>query len=284
MNRRRIGLAALAMVALLAAGAASVHARQGAVPDSVALEEDITYATADGTPLRLDLARPKAGNGPFPLVVCIHGGGWQAGSKADFRSLIVGLAGQGVAAASVQYRLAPKHPYPAQFDDVKAALAYLREHAKEKGIDPDRVATVGGSAGGHLALMLATDPALKVRAAVSLAGPTDLTRSFPEATDRIVRDLVGPVADPAKARRDASPIHRIGPGIAPILMIHGDKDEIVPYDQATTMRDALQKSGQEVVLITIPGGTHAGGGKPEDSAAAVTEGLKFLQDRLRAKP
>ncbi|WP_435016443.1 alpha/beta fold hydrolase [Tundrisphaera sp. TA3] len=283
MRRRAILLAAV--TGILAVGAAWARARQATVPEGVAFEPDITYATAGGEALRLDLARPQSGDGPFPLVVCIHGGGWQAGSKADFRTAAFGLAQQGFAAASVQYRLAPRHPFPAQYDDVKAAVAALRERAKEWKIDPDRVAVLGGSAGGHLALMLATDPALKIKAAVSLAGPTDLTRSFPEETDRIVRTLIGPDApDPAEARRLASPIRRVGPGVAPILMIHGDQDEIVPYDQSTTMRDAYRGAGLDAELLTIRGGKHGGGGSAEDGASAILKAVEFLRSHLKAGP
>ena len=271
-------------VLVLAVATAWVHARQAVVPETVLFTPDVVYSTVEGTALKLDLARPKTGDGPFPIIVCIHGGGWQAGSRADFRALILGLAQQGYAAASVQYRLAPQHRFPAQYDDVKAAVAALRTRAGEWKLDPDRVAVLGGSAGGHLALMLATDPSLKIKAAVSMAGPTDLTRVFPEATDQIVRELVGPeAAHPAEVRRQASPIHRIGPGTAPILMIHGDQDEIVPYDQSVTLQDACRKAGLEAELITIKGGKHGGGGSAEDNGAAILKALEFLRGRL-AKP
>src|SRR5262249_22409445 len=148
--------------------------------------------------LQLDLAMPKDGDGPFPAVVCIHGGGWRGGSRQDLtrsipplggRSLIEYLAGRGYVAATVSYRLAPKDKFPAQIEDCKAAVRWLRANAKKYKINPERFGAVGFSAGGHLVSLLGTsdkDDALegnggnpeqssRVQAVVNFFGPTDFT-------------------------------------------------------------------------------------------------------------
>ncbi|WP_165247211.1 alpha/beta hydrolase [Paludisphaera soli] len=281
------------LVVLMALGSALALARREPTPpDSIVYEPDVVYREV-GETLRMDFARPKEGDGPFPVVVCIHGGGWRAGDRKDFREALFSLAQQGCAAVSVQYRFAPKHPFPAQLDDVKAAVRYVREHAKERKLDPDRVAVMGGSAGAHLALLLATtadeDPkeatSSAVKAAVSIAGPTDLSPHFPDASRYMVEDLLG---QDRKADRDAqdraSPLSHLNAGDAPVLLIHGTKDELVPYDQATRFREAAAKVGVEAELFTIEGGTHGGGGEPQAWATSVVKSVAFLRKHLGLPP
>nr|WP_303652886.1 alpha/beta hydrolase [Paludisphaera mucosa] len=264
-------------------------------PESIVFEKDVVYREVDGETLHVDFARPKAGEGPFPVVVFIHGGGWRAGDKRDFRDGLFGVAQQGCAGVSVQYRFAPKHPFPAQLDDVKAAVRFVREHAKEWKLDPDRIAVMGGSAGAHLALLLATtadeDPkdaktSSAVKAAVSLAGPTDLTRPYPDASRAMVEDLLGQARKADRAAQDAaSPLHHLNAGDAPVLLIHGTKDQLVPYDQATAFEEACKKVGVEAELFTIVGGDHGGGGdRPEEWKTAVVKSVVFLRKHLGMPP
>jgi len=263
-------------------------------PESIVFEPDVAYREVDGQTLRMDFARPKAGDGPFPVVVCIHGGGWRAGDKKDFRDLVFGLAQQGCAAVSIQYRFAPDHTFPAQLDDAKAAVRFVRERAKEWKIDPDRVAVLGGSAGAHLALMLATtadeDPkdaptSAAVKAAVSFAGPTDLTPRFPDASRYMVEDLIGKDRKGDRSAFEAaSPIRHLTAGDAPVFLIHGTKDELVPYDQVPAFRDAAEKAGVEAELFTIEGGGHGGGGDPKAWERAVIKSTAFLRRHLGLPP
>ncbi len=271
-------------------GVAVLAARQEPKPpDSIVYEPDVVYKTVDGEALHLDFARPKDGDGPFPLVVFIHGGGWRAGDKSMFRDGVFGVAQQGCAAITVQYRFTPKHTFPAQLDDVKDAVRFARDHAKEWKIDPDRIVAMGGSAGAHLALLLATtgdeDDAAKtssaVKAAVSHAGPVDLTKPYPDASRDMVEDLLGQdhKAD-REAQEKASPLFHLNAGDAPVLLIHGTKDELVPYDQATAFEAACKKAGVEVELFTVPDGGHGGGGDPKAWEKSVLKSIAFLRKHL----
>ena len=141
-------LGAILMAVAFSAGAALAAPT---VPDTVSWEEGIEYSTPEGESLKLNLARPKSGKGPFPAVICIHGGGFRAGTHDGYDQLCVRLAERGYVAATISYRLAPKHRFPAAVHDTKAAVRWLRAHAADYSVDPARIGVTGGSAGGHLA-------------------------------------------------------------------------------------------------------------------------------------
>lgn len=264
-------------------------------PSSILFEKDIAYANVEGKPLLLDLARPKTGTGPFPGVLCIHGGGWRAGDKRDFLGAVFSLAQQGYVAATVNYRLAPDDHFPSPIQDVKTAVRYLRSRAKVLNIDPGRIGVLGGSAGGHLALLLGTTDAQDfppvgeysglssaVQAVVSLAGPADLTRRFPEASEWMITGLIGKTREEAPgAYERASPLHHVSATDAPVLAIHGTKDELVPYEQATALAATLKNVGVEVDLFTIQDGGHGSDGKPEDWNARIVKMVHFFDMHLK---
>src|SRR5207237_2680345 len=125
-----------------------------AVPDTVTFEAAIEYTKPDNQRLQLNMARPKSGDGPFPAVLCVHGGGFRAGKREGYDAQIVRLAEKGYVAVTVSYRLAPKYPFPAAIHDTKAAVRWLRANAKKYNIDPNNIGVTGGSAGGTLAQML----------------------------------------------------------------------------------------------------------------------------------
>src|SRR4051812_31536977 len=168
-----------------------------AVPDDVAFEPGIEYANPDGQHLKLDLARPKTGDGPFPAVVCIHGGGFRAGSREGYDGLCVRLAQKGYVAVTVSYRLAPKYQFPAAVPDTKAAVRWLRTNAATYHVDPDRIGATGGSAGGHLAQFFGVTAGVKefegdgghpgqssrVACVVNVYGPSDFTKSYGKSVD-----------------------------------------------------------------------------------------------------
>lgn len=279
MNWKRTWLAlGVGLAAIVAAGWAQ---QPKGPPAGVELREDVVYRTVDGEELKLDLATPKGVKGARPIVLCVHGGGWQAGRKEDMRDAAYGLAAQGFAAAAVQYRLAPKHQNPAQFEDVRAAVEFLWGKASEWNLDGEKIGAFGGSAGGHLVLMLATEKGLNMKGVVSLAGPTDLGVDLPDWTRKIVIELMGGTKEEMKdAYEAASPLHRVSAETCPIVMIHGDEDEIVPYEQSTAMKEACEKAGVPVELLTIHGGKHGGGGTKEENEKAVTRAVMFLRERL----
>lgn len=252
---------------------------------------DVVYSCVNGQELRLDIYEPI---NPFsqsrPAVLLIHGGAWAAGSKDEFRDTARNLARLGYVAIAVQYRLVTEttNQWPSQLDDCQRAVRWVRAHAKDYRIDPNRVGAMGGSAGGHLAACLGTmetrdnsDPELagyssKVACVVDLCGPTDLSDDFSLkvaegawANDR-VRILLG---HSAKERPDlaraASPLYDVNAHSAPTLISHGRNDSIVPLDQSEWFVTALQKAGVEAQLLV-----HDGGHGFEDGEAI----LKFLHE------
>ena len=267
----------------LVAGGLFLLARAAQPPNTVVLEKDVVYRTVGGQDTHAGYCPAESRPGPFPAILCIHGGGWRAGSKSEFLQGLFGFAQQGYVTAAVQYRFAPEFPFPAQIHDVKAAVTYLRSHAKELRIDPDRIGVMGGSAGGHLALLLATtdradglEPpeevktslSSRVQAVVSVAGPSDLTKPFPKASESMVTDLIGQSRTAApELYAKASPLQYVNTGDAPIFTIHGTKDELVPFDQSTALVAACKKVGVPAELFTIQAGGHGSGGKAEDWAA-----------------
>ena len=219
---------------------------------------DLVYAKAGDTELKLDLARPS-GDGPFPALLVIHGGGWAGGNKSEMRPLLLECAKRGYVAVSPQYRFSAQSKFPAQVHDVKAAVRWLKGHAAEYHVKPDRVGAVGFSAGAHLALLLGMTgpsdglegdapqdaPGTQVQAVVSYSGPTDLAADdLPQFSRNLVNDLLGgtPKEKP-EAVAKASPVTFASKGDAPVLVFQGTNDPLVPHTQAVKLADALTKAG-----------------------------------------
>jgi acetyl esterase/lipase len=240
----------------------------------VRIREAVVYARPRG-PLRLDLALPPGG-GPHPVVLLVHGGGWSAGERIHLRDEMRILAGLGYAAASIDYRLmdhgAPNR-FPAAVADARCAVRYLRRNAADLGLDAERMAAVGFSAGGHLAQMLATAPDVEgldagcgdvatspaVRAAIAYYAPSDLRPAAPfgRAADRIITRFLGATR---RARPDraalASPIAHVDGRDAAMLLVHGTADTVVPVNQSRRMRAALSHAGVPVRYVEIPDAPH----------------------------
>jgi acetyl esterase/lipase len=279
-------LQTLLPVALIAAPLAAAQAPAS----QVVVQRDLVYGQADGVDLKLDFVRPGEGSGPFPLVVCLHGGGWQTGNKAAYGMVLQLFAQHGYAAASVDYRLAPRYPFPAQIDDVRRAARYLREHAVDLKVDPNRVATLGDSAGGHLALLLGlSDPDDGIRVIVNLYGPSDLPRwkatpvgeaGLGMSSTKLLENVFG-TSDPASAAlRDASPINKIGRAKPAVLTFHGDSDPLVNMEQSLWLHEALRKAGLEEKLVVVKGGAH--GFQGADLANTIRTTLEFLDAHFKA--
>ncbi|HJZ94624.1 MAG TPA: alpha/beta hydrolase [Gemmataceae bacterium] len=241
------------------------------VPDGTKVERDIAYGTHERQ--KLDVYVPR-GDGPFPLVIWVHGGAWQGGSK-DGGGPVIPLLSHGYAVASTNYRLSRHEVFPAQIHDVKAAVRFLRANAKKYHLDPERFGACGASAGGHLVALLATsggvkelegdgankDDSSKVSAVIDFFGPTDLARLSPPAAkdNPVTRLLGGTTGDKKDLAALASPVTHVTKDDPPILIVHGDEDHLVPASQSVLLHEALKKAGVDSTLIVIHGAGHGSG-------------------------
>ncbi|MDQ3706416.1 MAG: alpha/beta hydrolase [Chloroflexota bacterium] len=248
--------------------------RAVAHPDAGPLVENVTYCTAGGVALKLDLflAKPSY-QGPRPLLVYVHGGGWTEGDKTWVDRIMSSgeLALHGYTVASVNYRLAPLHPWPAQIEDVKCAIRFLRAHSQEYNIDPARIGVWGESAGGHLAAMLGlTGPedglegsggyheqSSRVQAVVDMFGPADLVAMGAETPQNRLMGYLLLGTTPTESRlRNASPVSYASPDDPPFLLMHGEKDDLVSFSHSTALRDSLHAAGVPVTLVSVRNGSH----------------------------
>lgn len=241
----------------------------------VIVTPDVEFVRAGGKPLKMDVYQPAAGQGNRkalrPAVLCIHGGGWEAGNRRQMGKIARYFAGHGYVAFCPSYRLVTdsRNKWPAQLDDVQAAVRWVRHSAGKYGVDGGRVAAVGVSAGGHLAALLGNletrnhaDPRLRayssrVDVVVSVAGPADLTRDFRHLKytgGRSVQDVVDKLLgkNQAKKARAASPVFRINPETVPHMLVHGAEDRVVPVQQSRDYRNALLKAGVTCRYIELP--------------------------------
>lgn len=237
------------------------------------LETDVVYDEVAGEPLRYDLYRPRRVNGLAPAVVFIHGGGWAFGDPSQAAGNGMHFARAGIATVSLSYRLAPTHRFPAQLDDVRRGLRYVRRHAEELGIDASRLVLLGLSAGAHLAMLAhlargvpALEPDLPaelagvsedVLAVIAHYGPYDLARRRPLPGWDPIGDLLGERAGDPEWIRLASPVMHASAADAPVLLIHGTADEVVSYRESERMHAALTAAGKASDLLLLEGAPHA---------------------------
>ena len=273
-----------------------------AVPAGAVARLGVEYGLADGVPLLLDAYTP-AGVGPFPAVLMFHGGGWKNGDKTEFNKSIANYLGEGIACFPVDYRLSDEAPYPAAVEDCVAAVRWVRQHAAEFKVNPDRIAAMGGSSGGHLALMVATAPCAEgdvdsqgrpltslVTAVASLSGPTDLrqpgmgpaeTPPLPGPLGRsllpqVIQFLGGrPRGIPGKYA-EASPLTRVTANAPPALLLYGLDDNVVPSGQGEAMAQRLREVGASVEAIPVPARGHG-----LALQYTLPEVVRFLADHLR---
>ena len=276
--------------------------RGSRIPEGVKVTKDIVYETVNGRELPLDLYIPEGASEPLPLIIWIHGGGWRGGSKNGINRCAEVLK-HGYALASVEYRLSGEAKFPAAVEDCKAAISYLRWKAPKLGLDPDRFGVWGSSAGGHLVAMLGTTndvldfdthPVTKmasptVQAVCNWFGPTDFLR-MNDVTGRIDHDapdspeslFMGfPIQEhPEKVQR-ANPITYVTPSDPPMLIMHGDDDQSVIYNQSELLIHALKKAGVESQLHRVKGGGHGFGGAEESPEQLFALVLDFFNEQLK---
>ncbi len=279
---------------------AQTSAGAAVLPRGVRAFRDVAYVENGHVRQKLDLYLPEKSDAPVPLLIWIHGGGWRAGSKEGCPPLRQGFVQRGYAVASLDYRLSGDAVFPAQIEDCKAAVRWLRANAGTYGIAPDRFGVWGSSAGGHLVALLGTsgdekifdagarsDVSSRVQAVCDYYGPTDLTRMDAQAVPgaRLKHDddqspeacLIGGAvqANKDKAAR-ASPVTYISTNaLPPFLIVHGDADPVVPFQQSKLLFDALKKAGGNVHLHCVKGAEHGKGFGGRD----VTDGVAAFFDR-----
>jgi acetyl esterase/lipase len=271
----------------------------------VNVEKDIPYAGTTNPRQTLDLLLPKApkGDKPLPVVVNIHGGAWLQGDKSGGVGAIIPLVASGeYGGVTINYRLSGEAAWPAQIFDCKVAIRWVRGNAGKYHLDPDRIGVIGGSAGGHLVAMLGTsggDEALegdlgpynrlnsKVQCVVDEYGPSELatmgdapggsSHNSPNSPESKL--IGGPILKNQEKAKEASPITYVSKDDPPYLIIHGDKDMTVPFDQSVRLTKALKEKGVDVLFIKVEGGGHGGFRNPELARRSRLFFDKHLRDQ-----
>lgn len=265
------------------------------IPEGVTAHRDVVYAQVGDKKLLLDVYVPNKTSDPsekLPLIVWVHGGAWRAGNKRYCKA--IPYTEKGYVAASISYRLSQEAIFPAQINDCKAAIRFLRANADKYRIDPERIGVWGSSAGGHLVALLGTsgdvkelegkgehlDQSSRVQAVCDFFGPTDFLRmnidAVPgakldhDAVDSPESQLIGaPIQDnPEKVAR-ANPITYVTADDPPFLIVHGDKDPLVPWQQSKYLYDELKKVGLKAELRIVDGAKHGGFGRHKEVGEMV---------------
>ncbi len=266
--------------------------------NEIEYKTDIVYGNGGKTKLMLDLAMPKGKNtkGPFPTIVCIHGGGWRSGHRKQLTQLAKVLAQKGFVAATISYRLTPKAKFPAQVHDCKAAVRWLRANAMKYRINPKKIGAVGFSAGGHLVCLLgAADKKAKlegnggnskhssrVQAVVSFFGPTDfiVKRWNKQVEDYFLVPFFGGPYEKAKAMYiKGSPQKYVTKDDPPFLFFHGDQDKLVGLHNSVDMAKLLKSKMVPAEVVVLKGAGHGWGGKQMQRTLDKT--VKFFQEKLK---
>ncbi len=290
----RIGLA-LGMLAIVAQTAHPLRAQHG-------VERNVVYGMYSGLALLMDVHRPEEPNGIG--LIHISGSAWSARLSLDARPLkeaghvrieALPLVEKGYTVFTVNHRATPRFRYPAPLEDVQRAVRFIRFHADRYGIDPDRIGAIGGSSGGHLVSMLGVldgegdaeseseidRMSAKVQCVVARATPAEFVAG-PSGSGALALFLgarlskgVHPDSPEMRIARDASPVSHVTPDDPPILLIHGDKDDVVPYDQSVNFAKKLSQAGVPSKLIRVPGAGHGpsfpGAEEPADIGSWAAE-------------
>ena len=254
------------------------------VASDVDVIRNVEYGTGGGRPLKLDIVRPKEQpKGLMPAIIYVHGGGWSGGAKESYIPAISALARRGYFCTTIAYRLSGEATWPAQIEDCKCAIRWMRAHAKEYSVDPNRIGVWGDSAGGHLVALLGTsgdarmlegkggwpEYSSRVNAVCDWYGPVDflwyyenakdnplLSGIFKDGNDVLSQLLGGPFWERPGLCRQASPLSYVSKDDPPFLIMQGDKDPLVPMIHSQMLNDALTKAGVDSTLIIMKGAGH----------------------------
>jgi acetyl esterase/lipase len=263
------------------------------------IDKDLEYAKVGGESLRLDLYRPEAST-PSPLLVWLHGGAWENGSKDQMP--LAALVDRGYAIASVEFRPASRAPFPSQVHEIKAAIRYLRGAAERYGYDASRIAVMGASSGGHLAAVVGTSngraelegalgehagESSAVQAIVSYFGASNLTTILAQSTPfglrirepALVRLLGAPPSEKETLARLASPVFHVDADDPPLYLLHGDQDPQMPINQSHELEGAYEKQGLEADFVVVHGAAH--GGEAFFAPENIDRVAAFLDEQLR---
>lgn len=263
-------------------------------------ERNVVYAHIGEKELVLDLFFPKSSDPkPRPVAVNFHGGGWTYGAKWNGTGWLAAseLLQRGYVFVSVNYRLAPRNKFPAQIEDAKCAIRFLRAHARQYNLDPERIAAVGNSAGGHLAALLGTakesagfdrsggwtNESSRVQAVVDMFGPADLLYGVQhnETWSLLASEVFGSKTSEEILRR-ASPVNYVAPDDPPFLLLHGERDSLVPLVQSELLAAALRKAGVPVEFIIVKHAGHCfvpAGRPPSPNDAEIGKLIADFLDR-----
>lgn len=268
---------------------------------TVEIFRNVKYCEVSGRSLKMDILMPKdLPETPMPVIVWIHGGAWRAGNKGSGIQRLIPLVQQGFFCASVEYRFSQEAKFPAQIEDCKCAIRFLRAKQKEYNIDPDRIGVWGSSAGGHLAALLGTsgdvedwsrdrewkEYSSRVQAVFDMWGPTNFLtmNNFPGKIDHDAPDspesqlIGGPIQMYPKRCAKVNPISYITPDTPPFLILHGMKDMAVPFDQSVQLYDKLREVEVEATFVQVKDGGH---GLPKYRRSQIILASVFFNNYLR---
>jgi len=277
--------------------ALACYSAEPAVPADVILERAVDYSSIPHGKLAMDIARPKA-PGKYPAVVLIHGGGFSGGTRESYLPMAIRLAQNGYVAATVSYRLTPTYQFPLPLHDVKAAVRFLRAKAAKYSVDGEHIGAIGESAGATYSQFLAVtrnmpqwegnggskEQSSSVDCAISYYGRSDMRRAYDgsrNAATALPPLLGGDRNSALDAHFRGSPLNWVTPDSAPILAIHGTRDQNVPFEQSTILIDRMRSMGIEAELETLAESGH--GFKGADADRAFARSLDFLNRKLKPK-
>jgi acetyl esterase/lipase len=243
---------------------------QPEVPSSLVEIKNLEYKKAGEKSLQLDIYHLKKMSQPAPVLIFVHGGGWRTGKRSDYLPYLIDFAEKGYVTATISYRLQKKAKFPAAIQDVKCAIKWIRAHAQDYFIDPNKIAIIGGSAGGHLSLMVAyaseknyfdgeceyDSVSSRIQAVVDLYGPVDLTTKYAAARYETKDFLGNEYGHAPELYEKASPINYISKDDPPTLIFQGTIDELVPVSQSDSLIVRLENVGVKHEYHRLKGWPH----------------------------